>query len=291
MKLGVVGLGRMGAGITERLRRSGHEVVGYDANPAVSQVSSLHALVGSLPAPRAVWVMVPAGASTQATLGELGGLLQHGDIVIEGGNSNYHDSIRRAEALRERGVSMLDCGTSGGIWGLERGFCLMVGGEEGAFRACEPLFAALAPPGGYAYLGSSGAGHFAKMTHNAIEYGLLQAYAEGFQLMEASDYDYDFARVAELWTHGSVIQSWLLELARDAFQKDAALSRLRGYVDDSGEGRWAVAEAVDRAVPFPAISASLYARFASREEDSFAMRFIAALRNEFGGHSVKQAGD
>jgi 6-phosphogluconate dehydrogenase len=279
----------MGAGIAERLRRSGHEVIGYDANPAVSQVPSLPALVETLAPPRTVWVMVPAGMPTESTLDEVGGLLQQGDIVIEGGNSNYHDSVRRAEVLRGRGISMLDCGTSGGIWGLERGFCLMVGGEEQAFRTCEPLFAALAPPGGYAYLGPSGAGHFAKMTHNAIEYGLLQAYAEGFQLMHASEYDYDFARISELWTHGSVIQSWLLELARDAFQKDADLSRLRGYVEDSGEGRWAVAEAVDRAVPFPAISASLYARFASREEDSFAMRFIAALRNEFGGHAVKEA--
>lgn len=288
MKLGLVGLGRMGAGIAERLRRAGHEVVGYDANPVASDVASLADLVAALEAPRIVWVMVPAGDATQATLAELAALLDAGDIVIEGGNSNYHDSVRRAGELASRGIEMLDCGTSGGIWGLERGFCLMTGGPRHAFDAVEPLLRDLAPDGGYAHLGPSGAGHFAKMAHNGIEYGLLQAYAEGFQLLQASEFSYDMRAVSSLWNHGSVVQSWLLELATGAFEKDGGLSGLRGYVDDSGEGRWMVQEAVDRAVPLPAISASLYARFASREEDSFAMRFIAALRNEFGGHAVKE---
>ncbi len=288
MKLGLVGLGRMGAGIAERLRRAGHEVIGYDANPAVSEVPSLEALVSALETPRAIWVMVPAGAPTQATLDRLAATMSSGDIVIEGGNSNYHDSVRHAAELAEKGISMLDCGTSGGIWGLERGFCLMTGGPREAFEAIEPIFAALAPVDGYKYLGTSGAGHFAKMVHNGIEYGMLQSYAEGFELMNASEFDYDMAAVAGLWNHGSVVQSWLLELATRAFEKDAALTDLRAYVDDSGEGRWTVNEAVARAVPVPAISAALYARFASRQQESFAMRFIAALRNEFGGHAVKE---
>lgn len=287
MKLGLVGLGRMGAGIAARLRRHGHEVIGFDADPAVSEVPSLEGLVAALEAPRIVWVMVPSGVPTQATLDKLGGLLSTGDIVIEGGNSNFHESMTRAAALAEKGIAMIDCGTSGGIWGLERGFCLMTGGPREAFNAVEPIFAALAPSNGYAHLGPSGAGHYAKMVHNAIEYGMLQAFAEGFQLMEAADFGYDMHAVSSVWSNGSVIQSWLLDLAVRAFEKDPTLAELRGYVDDSGEGRWAVNEAVARAVPLPAISASLYARFASREEDSFAMRVIAALRNEFGGHAVQ----
>jgi len=287
MKLGLIGLGRMGNGIAARLRNAGHEVVGFDANPAVSEVPTLEALVQSLEAPRIVWVMVPSGAPTQQTLDTLSGLLSSGDIVVEGGNSNYHDSVRRAQELASRGITMLDCGVSGGIWGLQNGFCLMAGGPRDAFETVEPLLKALGAEKGYAYVGPSGAGHFSKMVHNGIEYGMLQAYAEGFELLQASEYDYDMAAVSSLWNHGSVVQSWLLELANLAFEKDGDLSELRGYVDDSGEGRWTVNEAIARAVPVPAISASLYARFTSRQDNSYAMRFIAALRNEFGGHAVK----
>jgi 6-phosphogluconate dehydrogenase len=288
MKLGLIGLGRMGNGIAGRLRNAGHEVVGYDANPAVSEVPTLEALVQSLEAPRIVWVMVPAGAPTQQTLDTLGGLMSSGDIVIEGGNSNYHDSVRRAQELGTKGITMLDIGVSGGIWGLKNGFCLMAGGSRQAYDTIEPLLQALAAEKGHAYVGPSGAGHFSKMVHNGIEYGMLQSFAEGFELLQASEYDYDMAALSSLWNHGSVVQSWLLELANLAFEKDGDLSELRGYVDDSGEGRWTVNEAVARAVPVPAISASLYARFTSRQDDnSFAMRFIAALRNEFGGHAVK----
>ena len=288
MKLGLVGLGRMGSGIAERLRRAGHEVIGYDRDPAVSQAGSLEELVAALAAPRAVWVMVPAGDPTQAVIDELSGLLEAGDIIIDGGNSHYKDAVRRAEALSGRGVRFVDCGTSGGVWGLSEGFCLMVGGPRDAFDHLEPVFAALAPSDGYAYLGPSGAGHFAKMVHNGIEYGLLQAYAEGFDLLRHADYAYDLPALANLWRNGSVVRSWLLELAAGALQRDPALEGLRGFVEDSGEGRWTVQEAVDRAVPLPAISAALYARFASRDENSFAMRFIAALRNEFGGHPVRE---
>jgi 6-phosphogluconate dehydrogenase len=289
MKLGLIGLGRMGNGIAGRLRSAGHEVVGFDANPAVSEVPTLDALVQALEAPRIIWVMVPAGDPTQQTLDKLAGLMSSGDIVIEGGNSNYHDSVRRAQELGMKGITMLDVGVSGGIWGLENGFCLMAGGPRQAYDTIEPLLRALAAEKGYAYVGPSGAGHFSKMVHNGIEYGMLQSFAEGFELLQASEYDYDMAALSSLWNHGSVVQSWLLELANLAFEKDGDLSELRGYVDDSGEGRWTVNEAVARAVPVPAISASLYARFTSRQEDSFAMRFIAALRNEFGGHAVKAA--
>jgi 6-phosphogluconate dehydrogenase len=289
MKLGLIGLGRMGNGIAGRLRSAGHEVVGFDANPAVSEVPTLDALVQALEAPRIIWVMVPAGDPTQQTLDKLAGLMSSGDIVIEGGNSNYHDSVRRAQELGMKGITMLDVGVSGGIWGLENGFCLMAGGPRQAYDTIEPLLRALAAEKGYAYVGPSGAGHFSKMVHNGIEYGMLQSFAEGFELLQASEYDYDMAALSSLWNHGSVVQSWLLELANLAFEKDGDLSELRGYVDDSGEGRWTVNEAVARAVPAPAISASLYARFTSRQDNSFAMRFIAALRNEFGGHAVKAA--
>jgi 6-phosphogluconate dehydrogenase len=288
VKLGIVGLGRMGAGIAERLRRAGHEVVGYDRNATLSQVDSLRALAEKLEAPRIIWLMVPAGDITQTVIDEVAGLLAPNDIVIDGGNSYYKDSVRRAAALDAKGLHFLDAGTSGGVWGLSEGFCLMVGGPEAAFAQVEPLFAALAPEDGYAYLGPSGAGHYAKMIHNGIEYGLLQAYAEGFQLMQASDYEYDLSRLAGLWNNGSVIRSWLLELAERAFAGDPKLEGLRGYVDDSGEGRWTVIEAVERAIAAPAITDALYARFASRDENSFAARFIAALRNEFGAHPVRE---
>ena len=288
MKIGLVGLGRMGAGMAERLRRSGHEVVGYDQDPAVSEVASLTELVDALTAPRVVWVMVPAGQATEATLRELADSVSSGDILIDGGNSYYKDSKRRAKELSERGISFLDAGTSGGVWGLEVGFCLMVGGPPEAFETVEPILAALAPEEGYAHVGPSGAGHYTKMVHNGIEYGMLQAYAEGFDLLQASDFELDLHQLATLWNHGSVVRSWLLELAERAFAKDPKLESLRGYVDDSGEGRWTVVEAVERGVAAGTLAQSLFNRFTSREEDPFSMRVIAALRNEFGGHAVKQ---
>jgi 6-phosphogluconate dehydrogenase len=289
MKIGLVGLGRMGAGMGERLRRKGHEVVGYDRNPEVSEVGSLEELAGALSPPRVVWVMVPAGEPTESTLKQLADLVSSGDILIDGGNSYYKDSMRRAKELGARGIRLLDMGTSGGIWGLEVGFCLMAGGPRDAFEAVEPILRALAPENGYAHVGPSGAGHFTKMVHNGIEYGLLQAYAEGFDLLHASEFDLDLRQIAVLWNQGSVVRSWLLELAERAFAKSPKLESLRGYVDDSGEGRWTVLEAVERGIPAGAIAQSLFNRFASREEDSFAMRVIAALRNEFGGHPVKQS--
>ncbi len=288
MKVGLVGLGRMGSAIAERLRQGGHSVVGYDSDVARSEVGSLQELVGALTPPRLVWLMLPAAGPTQAVIDQLADLLGGGDILADGGNSYYRDSARRGAELGQRGLHLLDVGTSGGVWGREAGFCLMVGGPKEAFDAVEPLLRALAPQGGYAYLGPSGAGHFAKMVHNGIEYGLLQAYAEGFSLLRAAEFDYDLARLAGLWGNGSVIRSWLLELAAGALAADPRLESLRGYVEDSGEGRWLVQEAVERGVPLAAISASLFARFASREDEAFAMRFVAALRREFGGHAVRR---
>ena len=288
MKLGMVGLGKMGAGMAERLRRGSHEVIGYDRNPDVTEVGSLKELLESLEPPRAVWVMVPSGDPTEATLKELAGLASPGDILIDGGNSMYKDSIRRAEELANKGIKFLDVGTSGGVWGLEIGFCLMIGGPRDAFEAVESVLATLAPPEGYALVGPAGAGHYAKMVHNGIEYGMLQAYAEGFDLLQASDFDLDLGQLAALWNHGSVVRSWLLELAERALDKDPKLESLAGYVDDSGEGRWTVLEAVERGVAADTLAHALFRRFTSREEDSFSMRMIAALRNEFGGHAVKQ---
>ena len=288
MKIGMIGLGRMGAGLAERLRSGGHEVVGYDRAPGTRDVESLTALVAALPQPRVAWVMVPAGDPTEQTVTELARLLSAGDIVVEGGNSNYRDSIRRAERLAEHGIAFLDAGTSGGIWGLEIGFCLMVGGADEAFAVVEPAFATLAPEGGYAHVGPVGAGHFAKMVHNGIEYGMMQAYAEGFDLLNAYDVKLDLHQIAGLWNHGSVVRSWLLELAESALGKDAGFERLQAYVDDSGEGRWTVDEAVARGVPAPVITQALFARFASRDANSFALRMLAALRNEFGGHPVRE---
>jgi len=287
MKIGLVGLGRMGAGMAERLRRKGHEVVGYDRSPDLSEVRSLEELVGALPLPHVVWVMVPAGDPTESTLKQLVDLASPGDILIDGGNSHYKDSMRRAKEFDARGIRFLDIGTSGGIWGLEVGFCLMVGGPRDAFEAVKPILRALAPENGYAHVGPSGAGHFTKMVHNGIEYGMLQAYAEGFDLLHASEFDLDLRQIAALWNQGSVVRSWLLELAERAFAKSPKLDDLRAYVDDSGEGRWTVLEAVERGVPAGVIAQSLFNRFASRDDNSFAMRVIAALRNEFGGHPVK----
>ena len=288
MQLGMVGLGRMGGNMAKRLRRGGHEVIGYTRDPAVSDVGSLSELVGGLNAPRTVWLMIPAGAPTEQTIQELAGLLQARDLIVDGGNSNFRDSMRRGAELEKRGLLFADAGTSGGIWGLEVGYCLMVGGSEEGFRRIEPALRTLAPEDGYAHVGPVGAGHFTKMVHNGIEYAMLQAYAEGFEILNASQFDLDLHRIASLWNHGSVVRSWLLELAERAFARDPDLSQIRGYVEDSGEGRWTVFEAINEDVAAPTIAASLFARFVSRQADSFAMRVIAALRNEFGGHAVKE---
>ena len=288
MQVGMVGLGRMGANMAERLRRGDHEVIGYDRNPEVSEVRSLSELVDKLTVPRVVWVMVPSGDPTEQTIQELAGLLQKRDLIVDGGNSNFRDSMRRAGELEKRGLLFMDAGTSGGIWGLEAGYCLMVGGSDDAFRRVQPALKTLAPEDGYAHVGPAGAGHFTKMVHNGIEYAMLQSYAEGFEILEASQFDLDLHQLAALWNHGSVVRSWLLELAERAFAKDPKLSEIRGYVEDSGEGRWTVLEAINESVAAPTIAASLFARFVSRQEDAFAMKVIAALRNEFGGHAVKK---
>ncbi|HZM20052.1 MAG TPA: decarboxylating 6-phosphogluconate dehydrogenase [Gaiellaceae bacterium] len=287
MKLGMIGLGRMGAGMTERLRQNGHEVQTYDPN-VESTASSLAELAEQLEPPRHAWMMVPAGEITESTFRELLGILDGGDAIVDGGNSNFHDSKRRASEAKEQEVFFVDAGVSGGIWGLREGFALMVGGEAEPVGRLEPIFEALAPSGGYAHVGPSGAGHFVKMVHNGVEYGLMQAYAEGFDLMQASEYDLDLAAVAELWRHGSVVRSWLLDLLARALDENPGLEHIRGYVEDSGEGRWTVEQAIDTAVPLHVITAALYARFASREDESFAAKVNAALREQFGGHAVKR---
>ena len=294
MQLGMVGLGRMGGNMTQRLIERGHTVVAYDRNAdtlaaAASEgavaASSLADLVSKLDKPRAVWVMVPAGAPTLATVNGLAGLLSAGDVIIDGGNSRYTEAIAHTARLREHGISFVDAGVSGGVWGLKVGYCLMVGGDEAAVKRLEPIFHALAPDDGYAHVGPSGAGHFTKMVHNGIEYGMLQSYAEGFALLEAaSEFNLDLHEIAALWNHGSVVRSWLLELAELSLENAEQFSGIRGYVEDSGEGRWTVEEGINRAVPTPAIAASLYARFASRDDERFAARIVAALRNQFGGH-------
>ena len=298
MELGFVGLGRMGLNMVTRLARAGHKVVAYDRSPeAVTRAAtagaegaaSLEALVSTLVAPRAIWLMVPAGDATESTVNALAPLVSAGDIVIDGGNSNFHDDVRRAQALATRGIRYVDAGTSGGIWGLEEGYCLMVGGDVEVCRHLEPIFLTLAPKDGYLRVGDPGAGHYVKMIHNGIEYGLMQAYAEGFELMHASPYKLDLGAIASLWTHGSVVRSWLLDLTARALAEDPALSTLKGYVDDSGEGRWTINEAIERAVPLPVITASVFTRFRSREDNPFAERLLAALRNQFGGHAVKKA--
>jgi 6-phosphogluconate dehydrogenase len=287
MKLGMVGLGRMGSGMTDRLRGDGHEVMTYD--PQVeSTASSLAELAEQLEAPRVVWMMIPAGEITEKTTNELLGILDGGDVLVDGGNSNFHDSQRRSTAAAESGVHFLDVGVSGGIWGLTEGFCLMAGGADEAVALVQPALETLAPPNGWAHVGPSGAGHFVKMVHNGIEYGLMQAYAEGFEVMNASEFDLDLEQIAGIWRYGSVVRSWLLELLRDALEQHGNdLGDIAGYVDDSGEGRWTIAEAIAEDVPVPVISAALYARFASRQDESFAAKINAALRNQFGGHAVK----
>ena len=290
MQVGMVGLGRMGANMAERLRSRDHDVIGYDRDPETSEVASLDELVKRLEKPRTIWSMVPAGDPTEETIRALAELLDEGDLVVDGGNSYFRDSIRRAEELNGRGILFCDAGVSGGIWGLAEGYCLMVGGTDEAIQRLEPALVALAQEGGFAHVGPVGAGHFVKMVHNGIEYGLLQAYGEGFQLLQASEEfpGLDLSQVAEVWRHGSVVRSWLLDLAARALEPDPSLEGIRGYVEDSGEGRWTVVEAVRSGVPVPAIADSLFARFESRDDDPFAMKLIAALRQQFGGHGVKE---
>jgi 6-phosphogluconate dehydrogenase len=288
MKLGMIGLGRMGGNMAERLRRDGHEVAGY-ARSGGGTVASLEELVAQLdPSPRVVWLMVPAGEPTEENIRQLLELLEPGDIIVDGGNSNFRDSKRRAAVVGERGIHFVDCGVSGGIWGLEVGYCIMAGGEREAVELLAPALETLAPPDGWAHVGASGAGHFVKMVHNGIEYGMMQAYAEGFELMHHSEFDLDLSDIAGIWRYGSVVRSWLLELLYAAFEQEGDdLGRIQGYVEDSGEGRWTINEAINLNVPVPVISASLFARFASRQDINFAAKVSAALRNQFGGHAVR----
>ncbi len=299
MDVGMIGLGRMGANMTQRLIGGGHRVVVLDLNPqavaAAAQAGAEPAatagdLVDKLPPRRAVWMMVPAGEPVESTIATLAPLLQAGDVLIDGGNSNYHDSMRRAGELRPSGIEFVDAGTSGGIWGLREGYCLMVGASDSAFAHIEPLLRTLAPPEGYAHVGPAGAGHFTKMVHNGIEYGMMAAYGEGFELLAGSRFDIDLPRVAALWNHGSVVRSWLLELAARALAADPRLDDVAGYVQDSGEGRWTVQEAMDQDVPLPIITLALMRRFASRQESSFSAKLQAALRREFGGHALRTPG-
>jgi 6-phosphogluconate dehydrogenase len=299
MRLAMIGLGRMGGNMSERLMKGGHEVVVYDRSAeAIQRYVSLGAVGASsdseitakLKAPRIVWIMVPSGKPVDDTIASLVPGLSKGDVIIDGGNSNFHDSMRRAADLQAKGINFVDCGTSGGIWGLANGYCLMIGASPEAFKLCEPIFKTLAPPDGYAHMGPPGSGHYVKMIHNGIEYGALQAYAEGYEILHASkDFKLDLHKIAAVWNHGSVVRSWLNELAEIAFQKDNDLKDLRGYVEDSGEGRWTVQEAIDLNIPAPVITLSLLTRLRSRQPDSFSAKVIAALRNEFGGHAVKKS--
>ena len=297
MQIGFVGLGRMGGNMVTRLLRGGHSIVAYDPAEAARAaaekggargVTSLRDLVTALTPPRAVWVMVPAGAPTESTITDLAGMLSSGDIVIDGGNSKWTDDQRRGEGLRPRGIKYVDAGTSGGIWGLENGYCMMVGGDKDVVAHLTPIFTTLAPPDGFLHTGGVGSGHYVKMIHNGIEYAMMQGYAEGFELMSASEFGLDLPKIAALWNQGSVVRSWLLELTADALAANPGLEGLKPYVEDSGEGRWTVLDAVEKAVPAPTITASLFARFRSRRDSSFADRLLAALRNAFGGHAVRR---
>jgi len=298
MRIAMVGLGKMGLNMARRLVDGGHEVVGYDRTSGKTKEAQAHGikgayslkeLSGALPEPRAVWLMVPAGEAVDSAIDGLKGCLDKGDIIIDGGNSFYKDGIRRSGELEKLGIEYLDAGVSGGIWGLENGYCIMAGGSKKVFDSLEPLFKTLAPPQGYLYCGPAGAGHFVKMAHNAIEYGMMEAYAEGFELLKESPYGdgLDFSGVARLWNRGSVVRSWLLELLEGAFKDNGKLEGISGYVEDSGEGRWAVKDAVDRGVPMPVITEALFVRFNSRRQDSFAAKVLAALRRSFGGHAVR----
>jgi len=300
MELGMIGLGRMGGNMAQRLLRAGHKVVAYDpqaeavqslANEGAVEANSLANLIEQLTPPRAVWVMIPAGDPTETTINTLADSLSPGDAVIDGGNSNYKDSVRRAAALAEKGLFFLDVGTSGGIWGLEGGYSMMVGGDLPTFQRLEPIFQTLAPASdkGYGRVGSAGTGHFVKMVHNGIEYGLMQAYAEGFELMQAKkEFNLDLAQISQIWRYGSVVRSWLLDLTAAALEEEPELESLQAYVEDSGEGRWTVQESIDLNVPIPVISLSLQARFRSRQEQPFGAKLLAAMRNQFGGHAVRK---
>ncbi|RKE20307.1 phosphogluconate dehydrogenase (NAD(+)-dependent, decarboxylating) [Streptomyces sp. TLI_171] len=289
MELGLIGLGKMGGNMRERIRRAGHTVIGYDRNPDLADVDSIEQLVTKLEAPRVVWVMVPAGGPTQETVEHLAELLAPGDVVVDGGNSRWTDDIKHAELLAAKGIGFVDCGVSGGVWGLENGYALMYGGEAAHVAKVQPIFDALKPEGdfGSVHAGKVGAGHFAKMVHNGIEYAMMQAFAEGWELLEAAPEVTDVREVFRSWQEGTVIRSWLLDLAVRALDDDEHLAKLKGWAADSGEGRWTVEAAIDHAVPLPAITASLFARFASRQDDSPQMKMIAALRNQFGGHAVE----
>ena len=297
MDIGFIGLGKMGLNMVTRLQRAGHQVTAYDRSPEAlanataagcTGASSLADLVHRLKAPRAVWLMVPSGAPTEETVHAVAALLEPGDVIIDGGNTRYHDDVRRSKELAAKKVQYIDAGTSGGIWGLKNGYCLMIGGDKEVVNRLAPVFETLAPPNGWAHVGAVGAGHYVKMVHNGIEYSLMQGYAEGFELMAKSEYRLDLARIADLWLQGSVVRSWLLELAADALKEDPRLERLKGFVQDSGEGRWMIADAIDKDVPVPTLTAALFTRFRSRQAESFAEKMLAALRNAFGGHAVKR---
>jgi 6-phosphogluconate dehydrogenase len=306
VQIGFIGLGKMGANMVRRLVRDGHEVIAYNrtiekaheladeeraSGHAIEAADSVAALVQRLSKPRIAWIMVPAGDATEAQVQELLEHLEPGDTIVDGGNSNFHDDVRRHAMLAEHGIHYVDAGVSGGVWGLANGYCLMVGGDAEAVAQVEPVFRDLAPEDGYAHVGAAGAGHFVKMVHNGIEYGLMQAYAEGFEVMEKSEFDLDLHAIAGIWRYGSVVRSWLLELLVNAFEAEGShLEKIRGYVDDSGEGRWTIHEAMAEDVPVPVITAALFARFASRQDESFAAKVNAALRNQFGGHAVKLEG-
>lgn len=297
MEIGFIGLGKMGLNMVTRLQQAGHHVTAYDRSPEAlaqaatagcSAATSLADLVQRLKAPRAVWIMVPSGPPTEETVQAVAMLLESGDVVIDGGNTRFHDDVRRAKELAAKNVQYIDAGTSGGIWGLKNGYCLMIGGERDPVNRLAPIFTSLAPPNGWAHVGAAGAGHYVKMVHNGIEYSLMQAYAEGFELMSKSDYRLDLPRIADLWMQGSVVRSWLLELAASALREDPRLESLKGYVQDSGEGRWMIADAIEKDVPVPTLTLALFTRFRSRQTESFAEKMLAALRNAFGGHAVKR---
>jgi 6-phosphogluconate dehydrogenase len=296
MEIGFIGLGKMGMNMVTRLQRDKHRVVAYDRTADLVKqaegqgcvgASSLADLVSKLKTPRAVWIMVPSGAPTEETITAVAALMQKGDTIIDGGNTRFVDDVRRAAELKKNGIDYVDAGTSGGIWGLKLGYCLMVGGEKEPVTRLEPIFKTLAPEDGWAHMGGCGAGHYVKMVHNGIEYSMMQGYAEGFELMAKSEYKLDLAKIADLWMHGSV-RSWLLELAAGALAQDPKLEGLKGYVQDSGEGRWMIADAIDKDVPVPTLTTALFTRFRSRQEESFAEKMLAALRNAFGGHSVRK---
>ncbi|MDQ2702011.1 MAG: decarboxylating 6-phosphogluconate dehydrogenase [Pseudomonadota bacterium] len=301
MELGMIGLGRMGGNMGQRLLRGGHRVVGFDPDARAratlegeggGAAESLQALVAALPAPRILWMMVPAGHITDDTVAALAGLLADGDVLVDGGNSNYKDTMRRAGALAERGIAYVDCGTSGGVWGLAEGYSLMIGGDQAVVDRLQPLFETLAPAAdrGWGHVGPVGAGHFSKMVHNGIEYGLMQAYAEGFSILQHKrEFDFDLHQVAQVWRHGSVVRSWLLDLTADALAKNPRMDGISPWVADSGEGRWTLQEAIDLDVPAPVIALSLISRLRSRDDDSYADRLLAAMRNEFGGHAIKKS--